>query len=69
MEFRKDLLVLYLKESSMVGKAAGEDDGIFGEQTHAFWCRNLDSVLREFGAVKTKVTKNIYIYLFYYFIF
>ena len=49
-EFRKELLVLYLKESSTVGRAAGEAEGVAGEQIHAFWCRNLDSVLREFGA-------------------
>lgn len=54
-EFRKEILELYLKESSMVGIAAGGDDGTVGEQTHAFWCRNLDSLLREFGAVETKV--------------
>ncbi|RGB30405.1 hypothetical protein C1646_627953 [Rhizophagus diaphanus] len=38
----------------MVGIAAGGDYGTVGEQTHAFWCRNLDSLLREFGAVETK---------------
>ncbi|CAG8665650.1 9630_t:CDS:10 [Funneliformis caledonium] len=54
LEFRKDILVLYLKESNSVGKAAGGEEGIVGEQVHAFWCRNLDSVLRGFGAVKTK---------------
>ncbi|PKK68279.1 hypothetical protein RhiirC2_782450 [Rhizophagus irregularis] len=53
-EFRKEILELYLKESSSVGIAAGGDDGTVGEQTHAFWCRNLDSLLREFGAVETK---------------
>ncbi|CAI2179751.1 10446_t:CDS:10 [Funneliformis geosporum] len=54
LEFRKEILVLYLKESCSVGKAAGGEEGIVGEQVHAFWCRNLDSVLRGFGAVKTK---------------
>jgi len=58
LEFRKEILETYLKESSVVGKAAGREEGIVGEQVHAFWCRNLDSVLRGFGAVKTKVINN-----------
>ncbi|CAG8437515.1 1711_t:CDS:10 [Acaulospora morrowiae] len=52
--FRKEILELYLKETNMVGKAAGEGKGVVGEQVHAFWCRNLDNVLRNFGGAKTK---------------
>ncbi|RIB02275.1 hypothetical protein C2G38_896432 [Gigaspora rosea] len=54
MTFRKEILELYLNESSMIGKAAGEGYGVVGEQVHAFWCRNLENVLRGFGSVKTK---------------
>ncbi|CAG8541063.1 10576_t:CDS:2 [Racocetra persica] len=54
MIFRKEILELYLNESSMIGKAAGEGYGVVGEQVHAFWCRNLENVLRGFGSVKTK---------------
>ncbi|CAG8434079.1 5283_t:CDS:10 [Diversispora eburnea] len=52
--FRKRILEIYLKESSMVGKAAGQDQGEIGEQIHAFWYRNLNNILRSFGGVKTK---------------
>ncbi|CAG8490766.1 26429_t:CDS:10 [Dentiscutata erythropus] len=54
MAFRKEILELYLNESSMIGKPAGEGYGVVGEQVHAFWCRNLENVLRGFGSVKTK---------------
>jgi len=40
-EFRKELLVLYLKESSTVGRAAGEAEGVAGEQIHAFWFKGI----------------------------
>ncbi|RHZ56071.1 hypothetical protein Glove_406g31 [Diversispora epigaea] len=52
--FRKGILEIYLKESSMVGKAAGQDQGVIGEQIHAFWYQNLNNILRSFGGVKTK---------------
>ncbi|CAG8622549.1 16048_t:CDS:2, partial [Racocetra fulgida] len=55
MIFRKEILELYLNESSMIGKAAGEGHGVVGEQVHAFWilcwdkhdsrCTNFDGEL------------------------
>lgn len=59
--FRKEVLEVYLKESSMLGKATGEGQGVTGEQIHAFWYRNLNNVLRSFGGVKTKVT-NLFLF-------
>ena len=40
-EFRKELLELYLKESSAVGRAAGEVERVAGEQIHAFWFKGI----------------------------
>src|SRR5437868_4309882 len=53
--FREEIFGLYLKESSLVGEAAGEE-GIVGEEVRSFWCQNLESILRGFGSVQTKVT-------------
>ncbi|CAG8494593.1 1181_t:CDS:10 [Ambispora leptoticha] len=54
LKFRAGIIELYIKEFDFVGKAAGEEDGTIGEEAHAFWCQNLESVLRGFGAVQTK---------------
>ncbi|CAG8621657.1 4702_t:CDS:10 [Ambispora gerdemannii] len=54
LKFRATIIELYIKEFDFVGKAAGEEDGVIGEEAHAFWCQNLESVLRGFGAVQTK---------------
>ncbi|KAG9299233.1 hypothetical protein G9A89_013881 [Geosiphon pyriformis] len=54
LKFRADVIELYIKEFSLVGKAAGGEHGVVGEEVHSYWCRNLETVLRGFGSVQTK---------------
>ncbi|CAG8521849.1 10601_t:CDS:10 [Paraglomus occultum] len=46
----------YLEESAMEGNAVGEEDsgGEKREESRRFWFRNLESLLRGFGSVRTK---------------